>query len=139
MKGIYTLLIKVPENIEIQIGKLGKINFKKGFYIYAGSALNRLEKRIERHMGKEKKKRWHIDYLLDKAEIVKVIYAETDARVECSIAGKLNQNLESIKKFGCSDCKCKSHLFYSINLNDLNNYVSNAFAENKLKPRFYTL
>jgi Uri superfamily endonuclease len=139
MKGIYTLLIKVPENIEIQIGKLGKINFKKGFYVYVGSALNRLEKRIERHMRKEKKKRWHIDYLLDKAEIVKVIYAETDARVECRLAGKLNQNLESIKKFGCSDCKCKSHLFYSINLKDLNNHVSNTYAENKLKPRFYTL
>jgi len=46
MKGTYTLLIKVPKNIEVRIGRLGKINFNRGFYAYVGSALNCLEKRI---------------------------------------------------------------------------------------------
>jgi len=133
MKGTYTLLIKVPKNIEVRIGKLGKINFKKGFYAYVGSALNGLEKRIERHLRKEKKLRWHIDYLLENAEIAEVIYAETDSRTECNIAGKLNENLESVKKFGCSDCKCKSHLFYHTNFSELNNMISEAFKKNKLQ------
>lgn len=133
MKGTYTLLIKIPENIEIQIGKLGKMSFKKGFYAYVGSALNGLEKRIERHLRKEKKLYWHIDYLLEKAEIAEVIYAKTDSRVECNIAENLNKNLESVKKFGCSDCKCKSHLFYHTNFSELDNMISEAFEENKLQ------
>jgi len=137
MKGTYTLLIKVSENKKIPVGKLGKINFKKGFYVYVGSALNGLEKRVERHLRKEKKIYWHIDYLLGEAEIVKVIYAKTDARFECKIAKNLERNLDCIKKFGCSDCGCESHLFYGINLNDLNNHVSNAYAENGLTPEIY--
>lgn len=133
MKGTYTLLIKVPKNIEVRIGKLGKINFNRGFYAYVGSALNGLEKRIERHMRKEKKSYWHIDYLLEKAEIAEVIYAKTDSRVECNIAENLNKNLESVKKFGCSDCKCKSHLFYHTNFSELDNMISEAFEENELQ------
>jgi len=133
MKGTYALLIKVPKDIEVRIGKLEKIKFKSGFYAYVGSALNGIEKRIERHMRKEKKLRWHIDYLLKNAEIVDVIYAETDSRVECNIAENLNKNLKFVKKFGCSDCKCKSHLFYSETFTELNKLVSKAFEENNLK------
>ncbi len=133
MKGTYALLIKVPKNIEVQTGKLGKIKFKCGFYAYVGSALNGLENRVNRHIRKEKRLRWHIDYLLEKAEIAEVIYAETDSRIECKIAENLNKNFESVKKFGCSDCKCKSHLFYSETFSELNKLVSKAFEENKLK------
>jgi len=132
MKGTYTLLIKLPENIEIQIGKLGKINFNSGFYAYVGSALNNLEKRIERHKRKNKKFHWHIDYLLEKSEIVEVIYAETNSKFECNIAKKLNENLKCVKNFGCSDCDCKSHLFYHKNFNELENSILKAFDENKL-------
>jgi Uri superfamily endonuclease len=137
MKGTYNLLIKVPKNIEVRTGKLGKINFNRGFYAYVGSALNGLEKRIERHLRKEKKLRWHIDYLLENAEIAEVIYAETDSRTECNIAGKLNENLESVKKFGCSDCKCKSHLFHCRDFDNLKDLILISFKENGLKPGFY--
>jgi len=42
MKGSYILLIKLDEDKDIQIGKLGNISFKKGYYAYVGSALNGL-------------------------------------------------------------------------------------------------
>jgi len=113
MKGSYILIIKLKENKTIQVGKLGKICFKKGFYLYVGSALNSLEKRIQRHLRHDKKTHWHIDYLLHYSKIINVFYKENNKREECNIVKKLDKKLSSITGFGCSDCKCDSHLFYS--------------------------
>lgn len=113
MKGSYILVIKLKENKTLRIGKLGKIYFKKGFYLYVGSALNSLEKRIQRHLKKDKKTHWHIDYLLQHAKIINVFYKENNKREECNIVKKLDKKVSSITGFGCSDCKCGSHLFYS--------------------------
>lgn len=112
MKGSYILVIKLRQNKEIQIGKLGKIHFKKGFYIYVGSALNGLENRINRHIKKTKKKHWHIDYFLDFADIIDIFYKERETKEECNIASTFDKQLSIIAYFGCSDCRCKSHLFY---------------------------
>ena len=112
MKGSYTLLTELEENQDIQIGKLGKISFKKGFYVYVGSALNGLEHRINRHLRTSKKMHWHIDYLLQHAKIIDVFYKESNNREECMIAKSLDGKLSSIHGFGCSDCSCNSHLFY---------------------------
>ena len=60
MKGSYVLLIEIGQEKEIQIGSIGNIYFKKGFYAYIGSALNGLEQRIERHIRKDKRFHWHI-------------------------------------------------------------------------------
>jgi Uri superfamily endonuclease len=40
MKGSYILFIKLNNNQNIKYGKKEKFNFKKGYYIYIGSALN---------------------------------------------------------------------------------------------------
>ncbi len=113
MKGAYILLIKLKKNQIIQIGKLGKIFFKKGFYVYIGSSMNYLEKRIKRHLSKNKKYHWHIDYLLKKAEILETYIRENNFKEECKLANIFfKEKLENIIGFGCSDCDCKSHLFY---------------------------
>ena len=91
-KGIYVLIIELPENTDIHVGKLGTIKFQKGFYAYTGSALNGLSQRIERHLRKNKKFHWHIDYLLDKSDVLQVIYAKTSEKMECKIAGNLLKN-----------------------------------------------
>ncbi len=111
MKGIYVLLINLDKNIKIKIGSLGFLNFKKGLYAYVGSAQNNLEKRVHRHLKKEKNLYWHIDYFLQKAKVVKIFYKKARKEEECKTAEKLKKNYEFIPKFGCSDCKCKSHLF----------------------------
>ena len=111
MKGSYVLLIELKEDTTIKVGKLGKIFFKKGFYAYIGSALNGIEQRIQRHIRTDKKTHWHIDYLLKHAIVRDVFYKESNNREECNIAHKLNEKLESVPSFGCSDCSCKSHLF----------------------------
>jgi len=112
MKGSYLIIAEMDANKRVPIGKLGEIEFNKGFYVYVGSALNGLEQRIQRHLRENKKTHWHIDYLLKHATVTDVFYKEDNVREECIIAKKFEGTLPSILGFGCSDCKCKSHLFY---------------------------
>ena len=112
MKGSYLILINLKDKENIQIGKLGKIDFKKGIYVYVGSAFNGLEQRINRHLNEDKKLHWHIDYLLRIGEISDIFYKKTTYNKECNIAKFLDRDLSKIKGFGCSDCNCNSHLFY---------------------------
>ncbi len=112
MKGCYLLVIENDTRIVVTVGALGDIFFPEGYYVYAGSAMGGLEQRIARHRKKEKKLRWHIDYLLTHTRLIKVHRIVTGKNVECSLARHLALRLESVPGFGCSDCRCKSHLFY---------------------------
>jgi Uri superfamily endonuclease len=135
LKGTYCLVIHLNQESRIKVGKQGFIDFKKGYYVYVGSALNSLESRIKRHLSNDKKLHWHVDYLLmnKNAEVVDVVFAVSDDRWECSIASEISKNGEGVPKFGCSDCKCPSHLFY---FNDLkpDEICSNSFKKLKLEP-----
>jgi Uri superfamily endonuclease len=113
MKGCYILIIRLDNDTIISVGRIGKICFNSGYYAYVGSAMNNIEKRIERHLRKGKKIYWHIDYLLQKGKIVDIFYKESTLKKECSIASYLSRKFKSIPGFGSSDCRCKSHLFYS--------------------------
>lgn len=112
MKGCYILLIKLNESKTIEVGRLGKIEFKEGFYAYIGSGMNNVLKRVERHFKKDKKLRWHIDYLTVQADELYALIIPTDAKIECELAKVFSVNFEAVEGFGCSDCRCKSHLFY---------------------------
>jgi len=113
VKGVYALIVKLEKDIKVNIGALGKINFKKGDYAYIGSAQNNLQRRIDRHLRDKKRKHWHIDYLLKnkKAKVTEVYYKTAGKEEECRIAKLLEKNETPVKRFGCSDCKCASHLF----------------------------
>jgi endonuclease-3 len=104
----YILVMELSRDTQISVGKLGSIDFKRGLYNYVGSAPS--EKRLERHLRKEKKMHWHIDYFLKEARI-REIYI-TRERTECEVARDIG--LPYIKGFGCSDCNCPSHFFYGI-------------------------
>lgn len=113
LKGVYVLVISVSKNISVNVGVLGRVNFNKGLYAYVGSAQNNLEKRIERHRRKAKRKFWHIDYLLDinGVKILKVFHKKAGKPEECKVARAMSERAIPIKGFGSSDCKCVSHLF----------------------------
>jgi Uri superfamily endonuclease len=112
MKGSYILLAELPKEQKISIGKLGIITFPKGFYAYVGSAMKGFESRIGRHLRKDKKPHWHIDFLLKKARIREIILCETEEKVECILAQALAEEFRAIPGFGSSDCKCESHLYF---------------------------
>ena len=106
----YILILRLDEGKTIEVGKLGRIEFKEGYYLYVGSAKNSL-KRIERHFKMDKKLHWHIDYLSLNSQVMNAIIF--NKLQECEIADRLSKRFKKIKNFGCSDCKCLSHLFYS--------------------------
>ena len=113
-KGIYVLAISVSKNINVKIGSLGKLSFRKGFYAYIGSAQNHLEKRLNRHLKRvAKRKFWHIDYLLTEnfVQVVRAFYKEANKPEECATARSFSAVGFPVKGFGCSDCDCQSHLF----------------------------
>lgn len=93
---------------------MGRFGFKKGRYLYVGSAKKGLEARVRRHLKKAKKLFWHIDYLLSRkdARVVEVWVGR--GREECHVARSIYDDVSPrvIRKFGSSDCRCPGHLFY---------------------------
>jgi len=114
-KGVYQLHLRLDKPKRIRVGKLGVFTFPAGRYIYTGSAMNGLIGRLRRHLKKRKKLHWHIDYLLRHAKIETIFVLETGERVECQL-NSLTLSLPNakvvVKGFGCSDCRCSSHLVY---------------------------
>src|SRR3990170_5164922 len=88
LQGIYVIVIKINKDTNINIGALGNLPFKKGLYAYVGSAQKNLQKRIKRHLRKQKRMFWHIDYLLNNSasRIVKVFFKQASKTEECRIA-----------------------------------------------------
>jgi Uri superfamily endonuclease len=113
--GIYQLLIHLPESVSIQVGKKGRFRFPAGYYVYTGSAKNGLQGRVRRHLRKEKKFFWHIDYLLEHASVETVLLLAGQRKDECylSLETLAMPGAEVIvPKFGASDCQCPSHLAF---------------------------
>lgn len=135
MRGTYTLLAQISDDVEVKIGSLGEIDFKPGGYAYVGSALKNMNKRIERHLRKEKNLHWHIDYFLTEARITEIIYGKGEEKRECSIARMLAKKFSSIEGFGASDCRCKSHMFYLKEISGLRENVISSFEKVGLEPR----
>ena len=118
MKGSYVLVINLKKSSKIRVGKLGVIDFPGGFYCYVGSAMGRsvnLDNRIRRHFRKNKRKRWHVDYLLAHplASIEGVVVFPSRKKLECDVSRSIEKHADStVENFGSSDCGCKGHLHY---------------------------
>ena len=113
MKGTYALVMHLRKDETIPIGRRPN-RFRKGYYVYVGSALNNLEKRIARHESASKKMHWHIDYFLRHAEIIGVETIVSPERLECALSRGVKRlaDSEPMKGFGSSDCRCGTHLYY---------------------------
>jgi sugar fermentation stimulation protein A len=115
--GLYIAIVYLPKTEPITIGKLGTFKFRKGFYLYVGSARRNLTTRIERHGKKKKPLRWHIDYLSSKARMLGAIIISDLQQSECKLAKQLSRMFElAVAGFGASDCSCGGHLFYAAKL-----------------------
>jgi len=134
MKGIYVLVVCIERNINVRVGKLGSLRFEKGLYAYVGSAQNNLQKRVRRHLGREKKKFWHIDFLLDNlhVKVLQVFYRNVERFEECRIAKELGKEGVAVPDFGSSDCRCKSHLFKVQGDDFLRDYMNEMGVETKI-------
>lgn len=112
-RGLYLLVISINSDKTIRVGELGEKKFKRGHYVYVGSAMRTLSKRIARHSRKSKNMHWHIDYLIAEAAKVTPVPIVTGDSLECELAAKLAEIADSrVKDFGSSDCRCAGHLDY---------------------------
>ncbi|MDH4213299.1 MAG: GIY-YIG nuclease family protein [Candidatus Thorarchaeota archaeon] len=144
MKGVYVLIIEVPEDKHLIIKALGDLLFERGIWLYVGSAMGggstSLENRINRHFRKEKTVHWHIDALLrHSTNLQAAIWAESFQSMECQVAKKFERMDEfnpGHRGFGASDCSnhCTSHLFYCKDNEKVQDLVSMIFVELDLKP-----
>ena len=103
----------------VQIGRLGEFELKPGYYIYIGSAFGPggLRARISRHCRTDKPKYWHIDYLREFVTPLTAWVSYGPERLEhrwAQVFYRLEETIP-VQGFGCSDCKCHSHLFYASN------------------------
>ena len=113
MRGVYVLVVSIDEPASLKVGRLGRLSFKKGLYAYVGSSQVGLRARVARHLRRNKKRFWHIDYLLGSGvgSVVRVFWKEGEKTEECRLAGVLAKRGVPVLRFGCSDCRCRSHLF----------------------------
>ncbi len=90
--------------------------------------------------GRNTTRKWHIDYLLPHSEVICAVFSPTDEALECVVARLLGEKTlrkfyqtkgyglttipqhcasrsfvfsEALPAFGCSDCTCESHLFFT--------------------------
>ncbi len=115
--GTYALILKNNSTITAQIGRYGKMNFRPGYYLYVGSAFGPggVKARVCRHFRRIKRKHWHIDYLREFMEPLCVWHTHDTKRLEHQWANLLGDTagVFPVPGFGCSDCKCASHLFHT--------------------------
>jgi Uri superfamily endonuclease len=142
--GTYTLVILASRDFSVEVGRMGLIHFRAGLYTYTGSALSRkfgLYNRVSRHLRRYGKKlRWHVDYLLsvDVVDVKGLCASHSDFRFECNVAEAILKTLNGapIIGFGCSDCKCPSHLHYfeSMNYFELLDSILKLYVNLSLSP-----
>jgi Uri superfamily endonuclease len=135
--GVYLLLIRLGSPRWIQIGGLGYRSFRPGSYGYVGSGITGMKPRLDRHLKDVKKLHWHIDYLLRHAEIEGILYGQCRSDKECALADQLSQAFHSIPGFGSTDCRCTSHLFFSLDRSLLAKIGCGSFRRIELTPRLY--
>lgn len=106
----YQLHIRLAQPLRLQIGRFGEFDFPAGDYVYTGSAKRNFEARVARHLRRDKRLRWHIDYLLA-APGVTVVEVIRSVEPECELNQATSGELR-VPGFGASDCRhgCGSHL-----------------------------
>ncbi|MDR1909375.1 MAG: DNA/RNA nuclease SfsA [Spirochaetaceae bacterium] len=116
--GNYLLVLELKRTRRLEIGALGSVLFRAGWYVYAGSAAKNLSQRMARHLRRVRKKiHWHIDYLTPHAGELRALPIRSYRNLECRLAGALGDlGGAPVPGFGCSDCACGkgggSHLYY---------------------------
>jgi len=112
-KGSYVLVMRLEDHVSLRIGRLGTFGLSPGNYLYFGSALSGVEHRVLRHLRRNKKRHWHIDFFTRIATVAGVWWTDDGQRSECRWASAVTDvpgAVAPVPRFGSSDCSCNSHL-----------------------------
>ncbi|MGQ9856351.1 MAG: GIY-YIG nuclease family protein [Fervidobacterium sp.] len=105
------MLVKINTRTELKVSK-NSWNLMPGLYAYIGSAMNNIEKRILRHLRKNKRKHWHIDYLTEVGEVICAVMFPSENRIEETISKMFSKRFELIPGFGATDLDVDTNLFF---------------------------
>ncbi len=115
--GTYALVLRSDVSTHGKIGRWGRLAIHPGYYIYVGSAFGPggVLARVSRHCREVKPKHWHIDYLRDFTTPTSIWYSHVPIHLEHRWADALAKMADTVpvKGFGCSDCRCEAHLFFT--------------------------
>jgi Uri superfamily endonuclease len=112
-KGTYVLFVTLGSDRNITVGARGPHLFKAGTYCYVGSAMAGLDQRLTRHLAHDKTLKWHIDYLTTVCDSSEAWISYPEPIPECELADRVGAlgGIPEMEHFGCSDCRCLTHLF----------------------------
>jgi len=115
--GTYVLALRCRACAEVEVGRIGRLYLQRGIYLYTGSAFGPggVAARVSRHCRRAKPRRWHLDYLDEHLAPWGIWYSYAGEHLEHQWAASLMgiPEFSPVPRFGCSDCRCKSHLFRS--------------------------
>jgi Uri superfamily endonuclease len=113
--GLYVIIMSLRKPVKARVGALGMVMFERGNYLYIGSAMRFLAKRVARHKKRTKPLRWHIDYFRKvsrwEGSLSFIGHSE-----ECELARLAQKAVEgniAYSRFGSSDCRCPGHLIHT--------------------------
>lgn len=121
LPGTYVLLVRLDRDINIAVRSGSRFALAAALYAYVGSARGPggLAARLGRHFRRQKRRHWHVDYLLgclsetsaDAPASWAICFG--DSLAECDLARLVAAvpGCRPVPGFGCSDCACTSHLF----------------------------
>ncbi len=114
--GTYALIFTLPRPLSLTVGRLGTRLLLPGEYVYVGSARGAggLAARLHRHLKRDKRLHWHVDYLATQVFPRAVLYTTAITVHECDWVTRLlhfpGTTIPWVG-FGNSDCvRCPSHL-----------------------------
>lgn len=113
-RGAYLVVLRLDRPTTIATGALGDVAYRRGYYLYIGSAQRNLTARLNRHRRPgRRRKHWHIDYLRETCTVVDSYPIREPWRREIQIVRRLRPLADgAIPGFGSSDSPEPSHLLY---------------------------
>ncbi|HDZ35961.1 MAG TPA: DUF123 domain-containing protein [Thermococcus sp.] len=110
MRGSYLLVVLLKEDKTIRT-KGREFRLRRGHYVYVGSAMNSLEKRVARHFSENKRLHWHIDFLLRDAELLRAYLIPSEERLEEKLSLEVAKYGEPVEGFGAGDVRVSTNLY----------------------------
>jgi Uri superfamily endonuclease len=121
--------MRLARGQSISVGRLGSQDFRRGWYLYVGSAFGPggISARCNHHRRVSARPRWHVDYLRTTAPLRGIWFCHDLEPLEHRWAGVLVGEPGAsapVVGFGASDCDCPSHLYYLPTKPDLGHFSS---------------
>ena len=136
--GTYVLVLQAESSQRVRVGRWGMLDVQPGYYLYVGSAFGPggVNARVSRHCRETQARHWHVDYLRDTTAPIEVWCGHGVRDLEhrwAEILGDM-RGVSSVPGFGCSDCKCESHLFMSPGKPDFERFCAVARIDPEVWP-----